>query len=372
MTTSVPGSAPAPAEDSHRYAVILAGGQGTRLWPVSTTEQPKQFQALGDSRPLITQTFDRLAACVPDERIYVSTTRDYVDDVVASLPRLRPENLVVEPQPQGKPAAFLLVASRLSALDPQAVVLSAAADSAVSPVEAFERGCEQAFEFVGAHPSWTTLLGSRPTRPDISLGYVRATGTAMGVSGIHVARDFHEKPTLEVARTFAASPEYFWNSSHYCFAAATLVEAYRQAAPQLWESVRRFVDSGEDRAYVSDARTTHELHPFIDAGWPIGVVESEFRWYDIGTWPSLYRALADSKGTSLISSGACIDVSSEETLVVNDSDMTVITAGLDGLAVVVSDSVVLVAPIKKLEEEPTLIASLQLSLDDHKRAETDK
>jgi mannose-1-phosphate guanylyltransferase len=347
------------ADNSHRYAVILAGGRGTRLWPISTAEQPKQFQALGDSRPLIAQTFERLAACVGDERIFVSTTAGYVDGVIASLPRLSPENLIVEPRPEGKPAAFLLIANRIHAVDPQAVVLSAASDSSVSPLSAFEESCARAFQFVESHPFWTTILGLRPSRADTSLGYIRANGAAMGVKGINVARDFSEKPTRTSAEAFVAEPDYFWNSSYYCFSVSTLLEAYEQAAPKLSAAVHSYSRTELDADYENRDGPAHELLPLIDGGWPIGVVACDFRWYDIGTWPSLYRALQDSQETKLITSGAHIDLDSDGALIVNDSSMTVVTAGLNDLAVIVSDSVVLVAPIRKLEDQPDTIACLQ-------------
>ena len=347
------------ADNSHRYAVILAGGRGTRLWPISTEEQPKQFQSLGDSRPLIAQTFDRLASCVGDERIFVSTTAGYVDDVIASLPRLIRENLIVEPRSEGKPAAFLLIADRIHGEDPLAVVFSAAADSSVSPLSAFQENCARAFEFVESHPFWTTILGIRPTRADSSLGYIRASGAAMGVKGIHVARAFSEKPTRASTESFVAEPDYYWNSSHYCFSVATLLEAYKQAAPELYVAVQSYNRTKLEAEYGNKDGPAHELLPLIDGGWPLGVVACDFRWYDIGTWPSLYRALQDSQGTKLITSGAHIDFDSAGGLIVNDSSMTVVTAGLNDLAVIVSNSVVLVAPIRKLEDQPDTIAYLQ-------------
>lgn len=351
------------ADDDDRYAVILAGGRGTRLWPISTDDQPKQFQALGDSRPLIAQTFDRLAECVRGDHIFVSTTTEYERDVIAALPRLDPANLIVEPRPEGKPAAFLLVADRIERLNPQAVVLSAAADSFVSPLSAFQESCAQAFAFVEAHRHWTTILGSRPTRPDRSLGYIRASGAAMGVPGVLVRRDFQEKPTQEDAETFVAASDYYWNSSHYCFSVSTLLESYRQAAPEFSAGIRSYAASGHEADYDGARGPAHELQPMIDSGWSIGVVVSDFSWYDVGTWPSLYRALVDNQGGPFIAPAATIDYESDAGLVVNDSSMTVVTAGLEGIAVIVSESVVLVAPISKLEEQPETIAFLQNQYD---------
>ena len=351
----------------HRYAVILAGGRGTRLWPISTADQPKQFQALGDSRPLIAQTFDRLAKCLPAERIFVATTEAYAQDVTEALPDLRQENFVLEPRPIGKAAAFLLVCAELTSRDPHAVLLYAAADSSVSPDSAFVESCHRAFAFVEAHRTWTVLLGVKPTRPDTSLGYIRANGSAMGDDGVRVLRDFHEKPSHDSAGRFTRDDQYYWNSSHYCFAAETWLEAYSQSAPALTNVVLSYWAAKDPDAYQPTQPINQELVPLVDAGWPIGVLDGGFAWHDVGTWPSLYRALADAKQSSFVKSGSVIDNGSKSGLVINNSGNTVVTCGIEGLAVIVSNGVVFVARIEELEERPADLVNLQRTYESGSR-----
>jgi mannose-1-phosphate guanylyltransferase len=185
----------------------------------------------------------------------------------------------------------------------------------------------------------------------------------MGVDGVHVARDFHEKPDFEAATQFLFAGDYYWNSSHYCFSVETLLEAYRQAAPRLVEAISEYVETGLASAYVSADSPAQELMPFIASGHPIGVVASSFTWSDLGTWPSLYRALAGPDGSAVVASGRTFDTDSTASLVVNDSRMTVITAGLEGVAVVVSGSIVLVLPMKRLEDDPSILESLRARFD---------
>ncbi len=164
-------------------------------------------------------------------------------------------------------------------------------------------------------------------------------------------------------RPRSSSPEAdtFWNSSHYCFSAATLLTAYRVGARHAHDAVTAYVRSGDAEDYDGSGAPAHELTPLIDGGWQIGVMDCDYAWHDIGTWPSLYRAVVETSGATLFSSGDHIDLGSDDSLVVNDSALTVVTAGLRDLAIVVSDTVVLVTPLSLADAHPEVAARLQTS-----------
>ncbi|MFV0252359.1 MAG: sugar phosphate nucleotidyltransferase [Beutenbergiaceae bacterium] len=345
---------------SHRYAVILAGGHGKRLWPLSTDRKAKQFRGVGDTKPMLVQTYERLAACVPAGNIFISTTAAQAQDVRAVIPQIDPDHLIVEPRAAGKPAAFLLAAHRIHELDPEAIVLSSASDTLLSPLQAFQRDSDRAFAFVQDNPEWLALFGSTPDRADTSLGYVRANGSAMDADGVLVARGFYEKPDQDAADEYAGSGEYFWNSSHYFFATSALIEAYQRNAPQWAEAVRSYATHDEGADYPETGGPSHEVTPFVDGSVPIGVVPVEFTWHDMGTWPAVHRALAESDSAVMAVSGAAmVDLDSRDTLVVNESPMTIITGQLEGLAIIVTNSVVLVAPLDDLGDESDLLSRLR-------------
>lgn len=352
----------------HRYAVIFAGGRGSRLWPLSTDTSPKQFQGLGESLSLIGQTFQRLASCVGTENIFISTTRQYAGGALEAIPGLDPGNLILEPNPQGKPAAYHLTAAAIARRDPQAVVLTAATDSSVTPLSAFQEAADRAFRTVEEYRDRILLLGVKPTELDTSLGYIGVEESDLEVPGLFEAKDFIEKPDKATLEKLAATRTLYSNTSHYCFAATTLLSVYQRAAPDFFAKIDRYVhDMREIASYDGAGGPKHELDAFIANGSPIGVIDGGFGWHDIGTWPSVYRMLAETTGHDRVFLGPGTDEGSRDTLVVNGSTMDIMTAGLTGLAVVASDDTVLVVPLELLERSPEVLARLRRSADAPKR-----
>lgn len=350
-----------------RYAVILAGGSGTRLWPLSTRNDPKQFQQWRGGPSLIQQTYDRLGRTVPAENIYVSTTREYEASVRRALPSLQSNNIIVEPRASGKPAAFVLFCQKIALRDPNAVILSVASDSVVTPEGAFSASCIKAFALVEEDPDWTILLGVRPTRADGTLGYVIAGEPSMDDPEVRVVEHFVEKPEVHVADDLVASGSAYWNTSHYCFSASAFLRTYAEIAPVLTENVLGYLETSDESLYSSSGSPHQELVPLVHKGSPIGVVEGNFRWYDVGTWPSLYRALEAEQETRSV--GRHVDAESRRTLVVNEGATTIATAGLEDVAVIVSNSVVLVASLEHLERNPEIVSELREQIEHRGQAD---
>ena len=217
----------------HRYAVVVAGGSGTRLWPLSRQNLPKQMQALMSDKTLIAETVDRLRGVVPVENIFISTTGNYLETMRGLLPDIAAENFITEPVARGTSAAFALIAERLHDQDPQAVVFSLASDHAITEVEKFQQTLDRSFTFIEEHPRQIAMVGIRPDRADTGLGYIKVRGVIQDDPLIYEAEKFVEKPTHEVAEKYVESGEYFWNAAYYCFYASTLLEAYEDADPRL-------------------------------------------------------------------------------------------------------------------------------------------
>lgn len=337
----------------HHYAVVVAGGSGTRLWPVSRTSLPKQMQGLMSEQTLIVETIDRLEGVLPAEHILVSTTENFAEPMKKLLPQIPEENFIVEPVPRGTAAAFALFTSQIHERDPDAIIFTLASDHAITEVDKFQASVRQAFEFIDQHREQLAFIGITPTRPDTGLGYIKVRGES-GTPGILSAEKFVEKPSLEVAAGYVESGEYVWNSGYYCFAAETLLKAYDDADPRLVSAARTYVASGQVEDFEKAPEKVHEIEIIDASKFPLVVVPADFRWSDIGNWQALHRTLAELKGTDLVHSrpDKQIDVDSQNCLVYSSDDRVIVSAGLENIAIVSTPDVVFVVNMDRLDSMP--------------------
>lgn len=334
---------PTTSPDSHRYAVIVAGGAGTRLWPLSRESLPKQIQSLVGERSLIAETVERLVGFVPASHIYISTTANYVDLIRDHVPMIPADNIIVEPVARGTAAAFALFSHELQQRDPDAIIFSLASDHKVTDVERFHDTLRECYEFVEAHPQHIALVGIKPSRADASLGYikVRRGGPLPGHLTARPVEKFIEKPSARAAAGHIASGDYYWNAAYYCFAARTLLEAYDAADSRLHEAARRYFASGNPDDYLRAPQKIHEIE-LIDSGtFPMVVIPAEFTWSDIGNWDALHRALADADAMDDGPSEAWrrhIDVDSSNVTVRAKGSRIVVTVGVHDISVNSTDN----------------------------------
>jgi mannose-1-phosphate guanylyltransferase len=377
-----------------RYAVILAGGSGHRLWPASRKASPKQFLPLGAraGESLLAATRHRLDDLCPAERILVVTARDQAEMVRAALPELPAENILAEPAARNTAAALGLAAVHLLHRDPDAILGALPADHHIADRDRFASLARRAFE-LAARRDVIVTIGIVPTRPEPGFGYLALGGPVAAGNGapgdasaagddtlapvddaLWVER-FVEKPDPETARAYFESGAYLWNAGMFFVSARRLlrdIEALMPATFVQLDLIARALRESGPAAAAACAEVVYPLLPSISIDHGVmehtrGVVtlRGDFGWNDVGSWAALadYRA-ADEHGN--IVQGTAVLHDARDNIVVGDDDHVVTLIGVEGLVVVQSGNGILVVPRERAQDVREVVAALQRrALDRH-------
>ncbi|MEO8084760.1 MAG: sugar phosphate nucleotidyltransferase, partial [Ardenticatenales bacterium] len=348
----------------HLWALIVAGGSGTRLWPYSRRLRPKQLLPLLGPRSMLQTTVDRLAGRVAPEHVVVVTNAEYAAEVRRQLPDVPGDHVVGEPAALGNAAAIALGIGLVKARDAAATVAVLTADHDIAPVEAFHAALDRAVEAAGA--GMLVTFGVRPTEPNTGYGYVEigaalVAGRDEAAAPRHVVR-FVEKPDRATAEAYLAAGSYLWNSGMFVWTIDTITAAYRAHLPRLArtiDAVAALVAAGGDlAAALPDLWAAVEDRTTIDYGIlepsaNVACVPAAFAWRDIGAWPQLADALqADADGNAV--RGRHVGLDTHGSLVFAPNGVRVATIGLTDMVVVVLDDIVLVCPRDRAQDVKAL------------------
>jgi mannose-1-phosphate guanylyltransferase len=334
-------------------AVILAGGQGSRLWPISRDRAPKQFQPVVRDRPLLTGTIERLSEIVDPSRIHVSTRARFAEAARANLGPVPPQNLILEEEPAGPATAFALSIATLSHLYGNVPALIAPSDHLINEEEAFNTASRDMLAQLEETPESMVVLGAEPTRFDPSLGYIRTKG---GDDPVQVIESFHEKPDQETVDELSETGSLYWNTACYGVHVGQACDAYRTALPLIFDSIERFArtqgsSASPDQGYRGATIGGHEIYPLMWAGMECLVVPRHLGWTDVGTWTRLERVLQDQRVTSI---GPALQLDAEDTLVASMDGRPVVSLGARGLIIVTHEDAVYVLDKQKALDPGTL------------------
>jgi len=347
------------------FVVILAGGSGTRLWPLSRSHQPKQLLALHSDRSLIQSTFDRVAPLVTPARVLIMTERSHADALRAQLPEVPPENVIVEPARRGTAGALALAAAAIHSRDPEALMASVHADAYIDDPEEFRRTLATAFEAADA-TRMLVLMGIPPTSPSTSLGYIEAADRLSTIDGYEVRRvaRFVEKPNLERATEFLNSGRHFWNPGVFVWRIDVILEEFATFEPRIHELV---MEIGRDFGTPRQAETLATVYPTvpeqtIDVGimersTRVAVIPARFQWSDIGSWSEIFEALPRDAQNNVVR-GTHVGLDTHDTLVFATS-RPVATIGLEGFVVVETPDAVFICPRDRVPDVKQLVELLK-------------
>lgn len=354
------------------YAVIMAGGTGTRLWPMSRTGKPKQFHKLVTDKTLIQETYDRVKKAIPVENIYISTNTKYEEEIKKQLPDVKADNFIIEPAKRNTGPAMAFVAAEIYRRDKDAVIATLASDHVVANVDVFANALKTAFESVKKYPDHLILVGINPTRPDTGLGYIK-----MGLVRAEIEEErvfevdkFLEKPDLKMAEKYLQSWEYLWNAAYYFFSAEQLLSWCKEYVPKTYkimmqiDELKKQGGNGTTQAKIKELFQKAEDEQFefsvIEKLNPkkVLVIPADLGWSDIGNWGTLHDVLSENYDSSMISKGYHIDVNSEGCLVYG-GDKMIATIGLRDVVIVDTPDAILIANKNKAQDVKKLLDKLK-------------
>lgn len=339
------------------HLVIMAGGIGSRFWPMSTPRKPKQFRdVLGCGRTLIQLTADRFMGVCPPENTWVLTSAGYADSVREQLPDVPEENILKEPCMRNTAPCIAYVSWKIRRKDPEANIVVSPADHVVMDVPEFQRVITESLAFT-AKTNAILTLGMKPTRPETGYGYIEADlgGVSALSEEIFPVNAFREKPDLETAKQYVARSNFFWNSGVFIWNVQTIVDAMCTHQPDIAAIFERLIpvfytDQEQEQvdALYQESPNISVDYAILEKSKNVWVFPAVFGWSDLGTWGSLHEKLdKDAEGNAcvgphvkLIESSNCIVHTSEE--------KRVVIQGLDGFIVVEKDDTLLIC---KLSEE---------------------
>jgi mannose-1-phosphate guanylyltransferase len=358
----------------HTYAVIMAGGVGTRFWPMSRSARPKQFlDILGTGRSLIRMTFDRLNQRIPAEHILVVTQERYRAQVAEHLPNLPAENVLCEPFMRNTAPCIAYanhwVAAKAGDLAAEAALVVAPADHLILDEAGFLETMDLALHQTRSTQQLVTL-GIRPSRPDTGYGYIQFEEAEAGVNErVRSVRTFTEKPNLKIAEEFIESGDFYWNSGIFIWSLANITAAFEAHLPDMQalfnERADAFATPSEGQAIAEIYGECENIsidYGIMEKAANVSVVLSDFGWSDLGTWASLYEKLAHDEAAN---GTANVDLQATESagnVIVADgaSRKLVAIRGLEGFIVVDTEDALLICPKSEEQWVKSLVTNLKV------------
>ena len=354
----------------HNYVAIMAGGIGSRFWPMSRTAYPKQFlDILNSGKTLIQQTYDRYKKLVPEENIFIITSAEYVPIVKEQLPNVKDENILGEPSRKNTAPCVAYISFKLLKKDPNANLIVAPADHLITEPSEFIKTSKKALDFVN-HINAFVTLGIKPTYPNTGYGYIQHDTTA-AAPDIYKVKTFTEKPNAELAQTFIASGDFLWNAGIFIWKVKNIVTAFEKYLPEMYEV---FAAEKEKFNTEEEKEAIEQIYPqctniSIDFGIMekadnVYIIPSSFGWSDLGTWNSAWDNMErDYLGNAVAGKNVMI-MDATKCMVHAENRKLVVLQGLDYFIVVDTMDALLICKKDKEQEIKEFVAEVKRNKGD--------
>jgi mannose-1-phosphate guanylyltransferase len=351
--------------NNNQYVAIMAGGIGSRFWPMSRTHFPKQFlDILGTGRTLIQSTFDRFIRFIPRENIYVVTSEEYRGIVAEQLPELDMANILCEPSRKNTAPCVAYISYKLNEINPDGALICAPADHLILDEKGFNKVCLEALDFVSKHKALITL-GIKPSHPNTGYGYIQYDQQSVS-DNVYKVKTFTEKPNLELARTFLASGDFLWNAGIFVWQVKSIVHAFEKYLPEMAEL---FIAEQGKLNSPEEKEAIRRIYPqctniSIDYGIMekannVYLIPSSFGWSDLGTWNSAYENMEKDYLGNAVSGDNVMVIDATRCMIHGKNDKLYLLQGMDDYILVDTKDVMLICKKEKEQEIKDYVAEVK-------------
>ena len=357
-------------QNKNHYVAIMAGGIGSRFWPMSRTALPKQFlDVLNTGKTLVQWTYERYAKFIPAENIFIVTSEEYVDIVKKQLPKLPVENILAEPSKKNTAPCIAYISFKLAQMNPDAKCIVAPSDHLILEEDRFQSIALQALDFVDNIKALATL-GIQPTHPNTGYGYIQFEGLEVA-KDVYKVKTFTEKPDLEIAKSFLASGDFLWNAGIFAWKISNILTAFEKYQPEMFELFDQeklhFNTPAENAAiqkiYPQCTNISIDI-AIMEKANNVYVIPASFGWSDLGTWNSAYENMEKDYLGNAVASDNVIVIDATKCMVNSPKGKLVVLQGLDDFIVVDTKDVLLICSRDKEQSIKEYVAEVKRNKGD--------
>lgn len=351
------------------YAVLMAGGVGSRFWPVSTSSYPKQFHdMLGTGRTLIQKTFDRLNRFIPTENILILTNERYNDLVLEQLPMVQQQQVVLEPAMRNTAPCILYAALKSQKMNPNAVMIVAPSDHWIENEQAFENDVKACFDKCEKEEVLCTL-GIQPTFPNTGFGYIEfEKGSDENLKKVS---QFREKPDYETAKEFLAQGNFLWNAGIFMWSVNTIIDAFKNYQPDqyaLFEQGYSCYNTPDEQPFIDENYAKAENisidYAILENSKSIFTLPATFDWNDLGTWGALYDKLDKDEVENAVVNSKTLLLDAKGNMIRSPKGKIVVVDGLEDYIIVDKEDVLLICPKAKEQDIKKVLGQVKEKFGD--------
>ena len=353
---------------SNYYALIMAGGVGSRFWPKSRKNLPKQFQDfMGSGKTLLQHTVDRLRLLIPSNQILILTNELYSDLVLEQIADFQSDQVILEPSMRNTAPCLLYASLKIQKLNPAAQIIVAPSDHWINESDLFIENLKEAFNHCLESQDLITF-GIKPTQPHTGYGYLELANPKGVISKV---LKFIEKPSFQVSQQFLSSGNFFWNSGIFVWNVKTILTAFEHYQPSmfaLFEPIREILSTPKEIDFIKDhykkAENVSIDYAILEQVNNLVVIRASFNWNDLGTWNSLYDQLDKDDDRNAVVGAKTVFKNAEGNMIHSKNDKLVVVEGLNDFVVVDNEDVLLIFPKENDQNLKDLIKKKQLKFGD--------